>query len=229
MQGITIQGPTTYFKEVADNWSGWPNVVWSTWTNEPQSNIDYIKSKGIDVIQSIPPQIPGDMNVNYQCASTFAGLNYLHRKGCTEVLKIRSDHTVSDIKSLLEILWGRKMAFLAISNAAKRMDITYELEGLHFGHDYPSDNLIYGNINEMMIMFNFQSPESYRIPPEALISWNYMMNTKPRIPFDLTYENFIRNGMSFFVGECAVKGIKINWLKKNLEMISFYNNEYFKF
>src|SRR5258706_9145073 len=110
MQGICIQGQTTYFKEMADNFSGWDNVVFSTWTNEDQSNIDYIRSKGIKVIQSIPPNIPGDMNINYQCASTFMGLNYLHRCGCTEVLKIRSDHTVSDIKSLLEILWGRKMS-----------------------------------------------------------------------------------------------------------------------
>jgi len=227
MQGIVIQGQTTYFKEVADNWSGWPNVVWSTWTNEPQSNIDYIKSKGIEVVQSIPPSIPGDMNINYQCASTFRGLNHLHRKGCISALKIRSDHTVSDRKTLLEILWGRNMAFLAISNAPKRMDLTYELDGLHFGHDYPSDNLIYGNINEMMIMFNFQVDKNYNVPPESMICYNYM--TAKGLKFELTYDYFIRNNMSFFVGECVVKGIKINWLKKNLEMISFYNNEYFRY
>jgi len=227
MQGIVIQGPTTYFKEVSENWSGWPNVVWSTWTSEPQSNIDYIRSKGIEVVQSLPPSIPGDMNINYQCASTFIGLNYLHRKGCKEALKIRSDHTVSDIKSLLEILWGRKMAFLAISDETKRRDLIYELEYTHYGHDYPSDNLIYGHINDMMIMFNLQTDKNWNVPPEALIVWNYMVNTK--IPFWLTYEHFIKNKMSFFVGECAAKGIKINWLKKNLEMISFYNNDYFRF
>ena len=60
MQGICIQGPTTYYREVAENWSRWPNVVWSTWIDEPQENIDFIKSKGIDVIQSNPPEIAGD-------------------------------------------------------------------------------------------------------------------------------------------------------------------------
>lgn len=229
MVGICIQGHTQYYKEVADNWSGWPNVVWSTWTDEPQSNIDYIKSKGIEVVQSIPPSIAGNANINYQCASTFAGLNFLHRKGCIEALKIRSDHTISDIKSLLEILWGRKMAFLAIADSSKRKDLIYELEGIHYGHDYPSDNIIYGNTNEMLIMFNFQVDKEYAIPPETLIVWNYMMNTHPRIPFDLTYDNFIRNKMSFFVGECYAKGITIHCLKRGWEMVSFLHNDYFKF
>lgn len=227
MQGIVIQGATQYYKEMCDNWYGWPNVVWSTWTVEPQSNIDYIRSKGIEVIQSIPPNIPGDQNINYQCASTFMGLNHLHRKGCTEVLKVRSDHTISDIKPLLEILWGRKMAFLAISNPAKRQDLIYELEGTQYGHNYPSDNIIYGRIEDMMLMFNLQTDKNYNIPPEALIAYNYMKAVK--IPWDLTYDNFTRNGMSFFVGECNVKGIKIQWLKRDLEMINFYFNEYFRF
>lgn len=229
MQSICIQGPTQYYKEVTDNFSGWPNVVWSTWVNEDQSHIDYIRSKGIEVVQSITPNVPGDMNINYQCASTFVGLNYLHRKGCTEVLKIRSDHTVSDIKSLLEVLWGRKMAFLALSNGEKRPGIYYELEGKHYCHDYPSDNLVYGKIEDMMVMFNLQVDKNYGIPPESLIAYNYMTNIRPKIPFILNYENFRDNNMTFFVRDCLVKGIKINWLKRNLEMVEFYNNEYFKF
>lgn len=229
MQGIVIQGPTTYFKEISDNWSGWPNVIWSTWTTEPQFNIDYIRSKNIEVIQSVPPQIPGDQNINYQLSSTFTGLNYLHRRGITEVLKIRSDHTISDIKETLEILKGRKLAFLALSNGTKRKDLIYELEGVHYGHDYPSDNIIYGKIEDMMLMFNFNTDKNYNIPPEALICYNYMTNIKPRIKFDFGFDNFIRNGITFFVGDLAVKNIKVCWLKKNLEMVNFYNNEYFIF
>lgn len=228
MQGICIQGPLTYYKEIVECWNGWPNVVISTWVNEDQDKIDYIRSSSnIDVVLSIPPNIAGDMNINYQCASTFIGLNFLHRKGCTEVLKIRSDHTVNDVKSLLEILQGRKLSFLAISDESKRRDLIYELEYTHYGHDYPADNLIYGDIEKMLLMFNFQTDRNYNIPPESLIVWNYMTNAK--IPFGLSYEYFLKHGISFFIGECAAKGIKINWLKKNIEMVQFYNNEYFKF
>jgi hypothetical protein len=35
MQGIVIQGPTDYYKEVADFYSIYPNVVWATWSDEP--------------------------------------------------------------------------------------------------------------------------------------------------------------------------------------------------
>lgn len=228
MQGVCIQGQTTYYKEVSNSWFGWPNVVWSTWNDEPQENINYIKSKGIHVIQSIPPLIPGDLNINYQVLSTFIGLDYLHKIGCTEVLKIRGDHIINDIKSLLEILWDRQMAFMAISIPEKRNDLIYELGGyIHYGHDYPGDNIIYGKIHNMMEMFDFQSDKNYGVPPESLIVYNYMI--RKNIPFELSYNHFIRNNISFFLRECIYKNIKIQWLKHNWEMISFYNNEYFKF
>ena len=65
-QGIVIQGPTEYYKELADYYQQFDYVVWSTWENEPQENIDYIESKNIEVIQSKLPSFNGYMNVNFQ-------------------------------------------------------------------------------------------------------------------------------------------------------------------
>ena len=46
-QGILIQGPTEFYKEIADHYSQYDKVVWSTWDNESVVRLDYIKSKGI--------------------------------------------------------------------------------------------------------------------------------------------------------------------------------------
>jgi hypothetical protein len=43
MQGIVIQGPTNYCKEVVSIYKNIPNVVWSTWEDEPLKNIEFIK------------------------------------------------------------------------------------------------------------------------------------------------------------------------------------------
>jgi hypothetical protein len=43
MQGIVIQGPTTYYKETIEKYKNISNVVWSTWEDEPVTNLNYIK------------------------------------------------------------------------------------------------------------------------------------------------------------------------------------------
>ena len=111
MQGVVIQGSTGYVNEVIDLYEGIPNVVFSTWKNEPEENIQLIKSKGIDVIQSPKPQIVGKFNVNLQALSTFTGVQYLKNKGVTEILKIRNDLKPNNIKLLLDILKGKSLSF----------------------------------------------------------------------------------------------------------------------
>ena len=103
MQGIIIQGPTTYCKEIIDCYQDIPNVVFSTWDTEPQENIDHIKSKNIEVIQLPEPSPSGHLNINYQTLSTFNGIQHLKNKDVTEGLKIRSDYYINDLKLLLSI------------------------------------------------------------------------------------------------------------------------------
>ena len=66
MQGVVIQGSTGYVNEVIDLYKDIPNVVFSTWEGEPKENIQLIKSKGIEVIQSPKPLVSGNFNVNLQ-------------------------------------------------------------------------------------------------------------------------------------------------------------------
>jgi hypothetical protein len=227
MQGIVIQGPTQFYKEVADSWAGWPNVVWSTWTDEPKENLEYIANKGIQVLVGQKPIFRGDANVNLQALSTYNGLKFLQHDGVTEVLKIRSDHVVSDIKSFLELLYGKKIAFAALSNATKRGGFYYNLVYEHFAHDYPSDNVVYGKMDDMIKMWAFQTDQIYVVPPESLIICNYMNNSG--MPFDLDFNHLKNCGISFFLGECLEKKVDIRWLKKDQSLIELYNNEYYLF
>ena len=76
-QGIIIQGPTEYYKELADHYSQFDNVVWATWNDESIVRLEYIRSKGIEVVLIDKPQFPGYMNVNLQVKSTYEGIKYL--------------------------------------------------------------------------------------------------------------------------------------------------------
>ena len=65
-QGIVIQGPTDFYKEITDHYSQYDKVVWATWNDESSVRLDYIKSKGIDVVLVEKPTDLGYMNVNMQ-------------------------------------------------------------------------------------------------------------------------------------------------------------------
>lgn len=218
-QGILIQGPTEFYKELTDHYSQFDNVVWSTWNNESVVRLDYIKSKGIKVILVEPPKFPGYMNVNMQIRSTYEGLM---AHNVDEILKVRSDTIVTNLDKLLPKLKGKQLSFMATCKEGVRGDIVYDLVYLHTSHDYPADNVIYGNVDELKIMFDFQINELLSIPPEALIAWNYMANKG--IEFKLNYQTMVDNGMSFFLKDCLDEDVKVNWLKRGVNLVDWYKD-----
>ena len=222
-QGIIIQGPTEYYKELTDHYSHFENVVWATWNDESVVRLDYIKSKGIEVILVEKPEMPGYMNVNMQLASSYAGVNRLFELGIDEALKVRSDTIVTNLDKLLPRLQGRKLAFMATCKVGVRKDIAYDLVYYHDSHDYPADNVIYGKIDDLRDMFNFQIDEMLQIPPESLITWNYMVTQD--MTFHLSYKNMIEHGISFFTQECLDKNVEVNWLKRGVNLVDWYKSK----
>ena len=218
-QGILIQGPTEFYKELTDHYSQFDNVIWSTWNNESIVRLDYIKSKGIKVILVEPPKFPGYMNVNMQLRSTYEGLM---AHNVDELLKVRSDTIVTNLDKLLPKLKGKQLSFIATCKEGVRGDLVYDLVYLHTSHDYPADNVVYGNINELKIMFDFQIDELLSIPPEALIAWNYMANKG--IEFKLNYQTMVDNGISFFLKDCLDEGVEVNWLKRKVNLVDWYKD-----
>ena len=222
-QGIIIQGPTEYYKELADHYSQFDNVVWATWNDESVVRLDYIRSKGIEVVLLEKPKFPGYMNVNMQLASSYAGINHLFELGIDEALKVRSDTIVTNLDKLLPRLQGRKLAFIATCKTGIRKDIAYDLVYYHDSHDYPADNVIYGKIDDLQDMFNFQIEDMLPIPPEALVTWNYM--TSQDMNFHLSYKNMIHEGISFFLQECLDENVEVNWLKREVNLVDWYKDK----
>jgi hypothetical protein len=221
MQGIVIQGPTNYYKEVADHYSQYPNVIWSTWSDESVVRLEYIRSKGIEVVLVDKPQFPGYMNVNMQVKSTYEGVKYLEGK-VDEVLKVRSDTIISNLPSLMDGLKGQQLSFMATCKTGVRTDLAYDLEYYHTSHDYPSDNVIYGKVEDMLMMFDFQIDELLPIPPESLITWNYMTNMN--MEFRLNYQHLVDNGISFFTDICLDKEVGVHWLKQDVNLVDWYKD-----
>ena len=218
-QGIIIQGPTNFYKELADHYSQFENVVWATWNDESVVRLDYIRKKGIEVILVEKPEIFGYMNVNMQIKSTFAGIDYLKDK-VDEALKVRSDTIITNLDRLLPRLENKQLAFMATCKTGVRKDLVYDLVYYHDSHDYPADNVIYGKIEDLKLMFNFQIDEILPVPPEALIAWNYMSNKG--IEFKLDYQTMVDGGISFFLQECLDENVEVNWLKKKVNLVDWY-------
>jgi hypothetical protein len=221
MQGIIIQGPTNYASQVVSIYEDIDNVVWSTWIDEPKENIDLIKSKGIEVIQINKPNTPGYLNINFQTSSTWAGIEYLKNRGINEALKIRGDLKSNNIKLLLALLKNKPLSFLAICKPNVR-PLYYELEYIHNSFDFPVDLFLYGNLNKLEKCFNFQIEENLTIPPESLIAYNYFSNLN--LKFNLSYDTFINNGISFFMKECLENNIEVEWLKNNIKLVKYHSD-----
>ena len=218
-QGIIIQGPTNFYKELADHYSQFENVVWATWNDESVVRLDYIRKKGIEVVLVEKPKVLGYINVNMQVKSTFAGVNYLEGK-VDEALKVRSDTIVTNLDKLLPKLKNKQLSFMATCKTGVRKDLAYDLVYFHDSHDYPADNVIYGKIEDLKLMFDFQIDETIPVPPEALIAWNYMTNKG--IEFKLDYQTMIDGGISFFLQECLDENVEVNWLKKEVNLVDWY-------
>lgn len=222
MQGVVIQGPTNYYKEVVECYKNIPNVVWSTWDDEPSENIEYI-SKYIPVVLNQKPLFPGYLNINMQTVSTMGGVNYLKGKGINEILKVRGDIVVTNIIKFLSILKGKNMAFVAIAREGVRNDLYYELVYRHYSHDYPTDLVVYGATQNIENAFDFLVEELYYIPPEALILYNFL--EKNNLEYKSTYDYLVDNGVYFYLNDCVNNQIELNWLKHNNDLVKMHNNK----
>lgn len=225
MQGIVIQGPTNHCKKIIEHYKHVPNIVWSTWDDEPIDNLKYIESN-IPLITNKKSLIPGYLNVNLQVLSTFSGIEYLvNNKEVTEIFKIRGDIIISDIDGLLNILKGKQLSFLQMCKPGVRNDIFYDLEYTHSSHDYPADIIIYGNSNIMLNGFNFSVDGFYPIPPESLIA--YSLFKQMNIKFILEYNHLINNGVTFFMQDCLDNNIDVLWLKNNSNIVEGTKDKYY--
>jgi hypothetical protein len=229
MQGIVIQGPTTYWDQIIGVYKDVPNVVWSTWDDEPIENIKNIEQY-IPVITSPKPSFPGHLNINMQAISTFKGAEYLESKGVTEILKTRGDIRIKNLDKLMECLEGKEMAFLATCKNGVRTDIYYELVYSHYSHDYPADQVIYGSTLNIKNTFNFQIEEALPIPPESLIAYSFLTSKGEK--FLLDYDYLKGKNVYFYMNDCIENDIELFLVKEKykFDLVAIHNSkQYYEF
>ena len=213
-QGIIIQGSTDlYHKEIADFYSQFNNVVWSTWKDEPKEHLDYIRDKGITLIINSKPDYFGHLNINLQCKSTLHGIKYFKDRGFSEVIKVRSDILFWSIERVLDKIKGKDISFIAMHNPKTLFSLAYYLDYYHHGMDFPCDYVIHGNINAMHNMFDYYIDYNLPVPPESILLKNYLTyrNIEPNFNFD----HLVKNGIYFFNKDCVENNASIIWTKKN--------------
>ncbi|MBR6164266.1 hypothetical protein IKQ26_10335 [bacterium] len=158
---LIIQGPLTYYDEVRPSYSGFDNVIWSTWKNEEKK----IKNEKHKVLSSYP-LFTGKQNINYQVKSTLAGLKYAKNLGAKYVFKIRSDIAFSDLKLLISKL---------------KFDDTLYFPAYHLREEgYFIDYFMFGPIDKMIKLWSI--PTKFRFLntkyPEYYIKKSYFKHFK---------------------------------------------------
>ena len=201
-QYIVIQGPTTYYKELIDAYKSIPNIIISTFNNMPVESINEL-STHFPVIVSDSNINPGKGNLNYQCMSSYNGLDYVKNLGTTHALKLRSDLIISDPQKFMNILEKyNKLTFLA-----------------WHGEGYLVDYLNYGPINDMLNFWNLQICNDKFGELNLLEHYCQSANISP-----ITYEN-IKTKISFFMEDLIHSEIRIYWLKYQIYISDYYKYE----
>lgn len=148
-------------------------IILSTWDDTSANAHEQIKKEGIDFILNKKPEVAGYKNINFQIASSAAGVMRANALGAEYILKTRTDqrfynpHMLSSLYQALEVfpLFGhtRQIQRLVFSCASKRSD--YRLY-------HASDMMIFGYAADMVAYWqapmvmpdthgNIEMPEQY--------------------------------------------------------------------
>lgn len=230
MVGIVIQGPTDFCKRIVDFYSGEAIqkdavVVWSTWKNEPEENLEYISNSPINLVTTELPSFSGYLNVNYQVVSTLEGIKFLETLGVKTIIKIRSDIVWEGIEGMFDHFSDKNISFLNLNNRAKHEVKdwqNYYLDYKHVYQDFPSDHVIAGNLICLKDTFSFLVGEKNNIPPESLILHSYLSKFSTSTSFATM--NLFHAGVDLFAIKAERMKNKIIWLKNNWELVSLSFN-----
>lgn len=224
--GIAIQGPTYYYKEISSFYSQFNcPIVFTTWKNEPSENVLYIERSGIHVELIDVPKYNGYLNVNLQNASSVHGLKYLKDQyKIKHALKTRSDSYIFGLESLWPKIYNYDISWAHIYNPLVQNNWAYNLFGkLHTGMDWTVDYSVFGNIDTLIDLYDWQISYNYPVPPESMymIRW---LNTK-KLEHDFSIEYLKNNGAIFYGKYFNETNSDLYCMKYNQSYRNLLNNE----
>src|SRR4029079_1102553 len=82
-------------------------LILSTWKTESDAVLNAFRKLGIEVVQSDPPEKPGQQNINFQLVSSRAGVERAAEMGAQYVLKTRTDQRLysANLQPMRMSLW----------------------------------------------------------------------------------------------------------------------------
>jgi hypothetical protein len=145
--GIVIQGPTTYVNQILEPYKDYYHIIWSTWEDEPEENVEILKSSGMFFVLNKKPDFTGYWNINLQCTSTYNGVVMLKDKfpNINYFVKIRSDMVIDNLNLFLESV---KMSLL--KNSICSIGCVKFYPNPLFNSKYFRDFIIAGEYDEML-------------------------------------------------------------------------------
>lgn len=135
-------------------------IIVSTWDDASVDTCALIEAEGAVVVRSRLPEYSGIGNVNYQVASTLAGLKVAKKLGCKRALKCRSDQRLARI-NLLAYFDGLLGLFPVDDQKfglGQRERIIYgqgTVGGSVFLPFYLCDWYMYGDTDDLLALFDF--------------------------------------------------------------------------
>lgn len=127
-------------------------ILYSTWSNQDQNQMDKIKKLGVKVIINEKPLFAGTQNINLQIKSTAEALDYLCKETDVKyVLKTRSDQRISRRINFLGLFRSLLASYpISINDNIRERLIISGLNSFQIRLYGISDMLMFGNIHDML-------------------------------------------------------------------------------
>ena len=125
-------------------------LILSTWDNVASETLDRIRSIGVRVVTSTPPEVAGPQNLNFQIVSASRGLEEAKRLGCRYAMKTRVDTRIhaSDTDQFCRDLL-RQFPIRSGSGQSQRL-VTIDFATRLYIPYHPSDMMMFGAIDDML-------------------------------------------------------------------------------
>ena len=138
-------------------------LIVSTWDTAPVSQLKALKKEGAEIVLSKLPKMSGLMNVNYQFASTLAGIRKAKELGCEYVFKTRSDQRIYR-NNAYEMMYALLKQFPCKKQDIQRERIIFmaSREGNMLWSCHYNDCLAFGTIKDMECFYDMKEDLRYR-------------------------------------------------------------------
>jgi hypothetical protein len=199
--------PETVSYRIADFYNGHSNVIWSTWDDQDPVRIEYIKSKGIDVIENEYPSNAGSKNVFFQLHSTHTGIQHIKTQypHIKYILKVRGDFIVQDYVKLFDYCKSNQ----GIGFILYRTDI-----------HHPADYITFGSVEDMDLFYSLDvmGYDPLEFPEEAFIHHF----TEKKLGYQSkSHEDTMKIGY-LFGSEVIRLGLQVDWMKYAHDPLRLY-------